>query len=82
MCLPQHAAGSLFHKKPPPHKIRLICLSDGDGTQQVGGLEGRAGGIVGRPVVGANVSMGCCLLFRTRDFAGSAAHRPDDTGEG
>lgn len=59
MCLPQHTAGCLFHKKPPPHRLRQICPSDGDGTQQVGGLEGRAEGIVRRSVVDVNVSMGC-----------------------
>lgn len=33
-------------------------------------------------VVDVNVSMGCWeVMFRTRKFAGSAAHRPDDLEE-
>lgn len=58
MCFPQHTAGCLFHRKPP-HKLLLVCLSDGDETLQVGGLEGGTEGIEGRSVVDVNVSVDC-----------------------
>lgn len=49
----------------------------------MGGPEGGTEGIVGRSVVSVNVSVGSWeVMFRTRGFAGSAAHRPDDLGEG
>lgn len=76
-----HTAGCLFHKKPP-HKLLLICPSDRNETWQGRGLEGGTEGIVGRSVVDVNVSVGCWeLMFRTKEFAGSAAHRPGDLVE-
>lgn len=57
MCFPQHTAGCLFHKKQP-HKLLLVCPSDGDETQQVGGLEGGNKSFLGRSVVGVNTSVG------------------------
>lgn len=82
MCFPHCTAGCLLHKKPP-HKLLLICRSDGYKTWQVGGLEGGTEGVVGRSVVDVNLSVGCWeVMFRTRGFAGSTAHGPDDLEEG